>query len=140
MALGGAGIYSDRSKAQAAKQTQIPSGLPTLVPTPTCTPDWSPDADLPSTGVGLVGVYFQANGKFYGMGGRSSDTAGNEFTHPFEYDPGTNSWTTKSATYPDIQVNNMACGVLTDAERTTSIARAARIISPPRHDRSRLPL
>ena len=32
--------------------------------------------------------------------------------HPFEYDPGPNSWTTKSATYPDNQVNNMACGVL----------------------------
>ena len=65
--------------------------------------------------VRLVGVYFQANGKFYGMGGRFSDAAGNEFTQPFEYDPGTNSWTTKSATYPDTQINNMACGVLTDA-------------------------
>ena len=49
------------------------------------------------------------------MGGRSSDTAGSEFTNPFEYDPGTNSWTTKSATYPDTHVNNMACGVLADA-------------------------
>ena len=49
------------------------------------------------------------------MGGRSADTAGNEFTHPFEYDPVANSWTTKSATYSDNQVNNMACGVLTDA-------------------------
>ena len=96
------------------------------MPTPTCTPDWSPGADLPGTGVGLVGVYFQANGKFYGMGGRSSDTAGNEFTHPFEYDPDTNSWTTKSATYPDTHVNNMACGVLIDAERLTSTAWAAR--------------
>ena len=115
MAFGGPGSYSDRSKAQAAKQTQIPSAPPTLVPTPTCTPDWSPGADLPITGVGLVGVYFQANGKFYGMGGRSSDTAGNEFTHPFEYDPNTNTWTTKSATYPDTHVNNMACGVLSDA-------------------------
>ena len=26
-----------------------------------------------------------------------------------------NSWTTKAATYADNQVNNMACGVLTDA-------------------------
>src|SRR5882672_4321705 len=81
-----------------------------------CAPSgWSAGADLPSVGTRIVGVYFQANGKFYGMGGRSSDVAGNEFTHPFEYDPGTNSWTTKSATYPDIQVNNMACGVLSDA-------------------------
>ena len=49
------------------------------------------------------------------MGGRAADTAGSEFTHPFEYDPGTNSWTTKAATYPDNHVNNMACGVLADA-------------------------
>jgi hypothetical protein len=47
------------------------------------------------------------------MGGRSSDLAGSDFTHPFEYDPVANTWTTKSATYPDNQVNNMACGVLT---------------------------
>jgi len=81
-----------------------------------CAPSgWSAGQDLPSVGVRLAGVYFQANGKFYGMGGRSSDAAGSEFTHPFEYDPGTNSWTTKSATYPDTHVNNMACGVLADA-------------------------
>ena len=49
------------------------------------------------------------------MGGRASDSAGSDFTHPFEYDPASNSWTTKSATYPDNQVNNMACGVLNDA-------------------------
>ena len=49
------------------------------------------------------------------MGGRSSDTAGSDYTHPFEYNPGSNSWTTKAATYPDNQVNNMACGVLTVA-------------------------
>ena len=115
MALGGPGIYLDGSKAQAANQTQDPARAPTLVPTLTCTPGWSVGADLPSTGVGLVGVYFRANGKFYGMGGRSSDTAGNEFAHPFEYDPGSNSWTTKSANYLDNQVNNMACGMLSDA-------------------------
>jgi N-acetylneuraminic acid mutarotase len=51
----------------------------------------------------------------YAMGGRMSDSAGSEFTHPLEYDPVANSWTTKSATYPDNHVNNMACGVLTDA-------------------------
>ena len=115
MALGGTGIYSDRVEGQAAKQTQTPSTPPTLAPTSTCTPDWSPNSDLPSTAVGLVGVYFPANGKFYGMGGRSSDAAGNEFSHPFEYDPDSKSWTTKSATYPDTHVNNMACGMLADA-------------------------
>jgi N-acetylneuraminic acid mutarotase len=91
-------------------------GSPT--PTPTATPascSWAAGANLPSVGVRLVGVFFPANGKFYAMGGRASDAAGSEFTHPFEYDPVGNSWTTKGATYPDNHVNNMACGVLTDA-------------------------
>jgi Kelch motif len=69
---------------------------------------------MPSTGVRMVGVYFQANGKFYAVGGRSMDGVGNDFTHPFEYNPSSNTWTIKSATYPDNQVSNMACGVLTD--------------------------
>jgi len=47
------------------------------------------------------------------MGGRDADNV--EFTNPFEYDPGTNMWTTKSATYPDASTNNIACGVLTDS-------------------------
>jgi N-acetylneuraminic acid mutarotase len=87
--------------------------------------------------VRLVGVYFPANGKFYAMGGRSADTAGSDFMHPFEYDPATNAWLTKGATYPDNQVNNMACGVLTDAgtpyiycvggSAATQTAAAARV-------------
>jgi hypothetical protein len=81
----------------------------------TCTPGWSAGGAFPSVGVRSVGVFFPANGKFYAMGGRSSDLAGSDFTHPFEYDPVANTWTTKSATFPDNQVNNMACGVLTNA-------------------------
>jgi len=80
-----------------------------------CAPGWSAGGALPSVGVRSVGVFFPANGKFYGMGGRASDAAGSEFTHPFEYDPVANTWTTKGATYPDTHTNNMACGVLTDA-------------------------
>src|SRR5262245_6854642 len=81
-----------------------------------CAPSgWSAGSNLPNFGVRLVGVYFQSNDKFYGMGGRSADTAGSDFTHPFEYNPTANSWTTKSATYPDNQVNNMACGVLAES-------------------------
>ena len=34
-----------------------------------------------------------------------------EFVHPFEYDPVGNSWTTKSASYPDATVSNIVrCG------------------------------
>ena len=88
-----------------------PKQNPTVIP---CVPGWSSGPDLPSTGVRMVGVLF-SNGKFYAMGGRSMDGVGNDFTHPFEYDPISNAWTIKSAIYPDNQVSNMACGVLTDA-------------------------
>ena len=70
---------------------------------------------MPTTGVRMVGVYSPANGKFYAVGGRSMDGVGNDFAHPFEYDPSSNSWTIKSATFSDNQVSNMACGVLTDS-------------------------
>ena len=73
---------------------------------------WSAGPDMPSTGVRMVGVYFYP--KFYAMGGRSMDGVGNDFAHPFEYSPTSNSWTIKSATYSDNQVSNMACGVLND--------------------------
>ena len=97
-----------------ATPTPSPTGTPTPTPTPgSCS--WSPGPDLPSVGTRFAGVFFPANGKFYAMGGRNSDNPGTEFTHPFEYDPGTNAWTIKSATYPDIQVNNIACGVLNES-------------------------
>jgi cell division septation protein DedD len=75
---------------------------------------WRAGPDMPSTGVRMVGVYFPGNGRFYALGGRSMDGLGNDFAHPFEYDPTANSWTIKSATYPDNEVSNMACGVLND--------------------------
>src|SRR6266699_5694109 len=91
-------------------------GAVAVAPTPTLAQcSWSPGPSLPSIGTRFVGVFFPANGKFYAMGGRFSDGGGGEFTHPFEYDPVGNSWTTKSATYPDGNVNNMACSVLNDS-------------------------
>jgi hypothetical protein len=87
-------------------------------PTPTATPSscsWAAGPSMPTVGSRMVGVFFPANGKFYAMGGRSSDLGGSEFTHPYEYDPGSNSWTIKSATYPDTHTNNMACGVLSES-------------------------
>ena len=84
--------------------------------------EWSAGPDMTSVGVRSVGVYFQPNRKFYAMGGRSSDSAGSDFTHPFEYDPVSNTWTTKSATYPDNQVNNMACAMLAGINLPPSFA------------------
>ncbi len=113
--------FFDQELAGAGTPTPTPTASPTPTPTtsptatPGCTPGWSAGANLPSVGVRLVGVYFPGNGKFYAMGGRSSDVAGSDFTNPFEYDPSSNTWATKGATYPDNQVNNMACGVLIES-------------------------
>ena len=65
--------------------TQGPCASPT--PTPSCTPIWAAGPNMPTPAVRSVGVFFPANGKFYAMGGRSADTAGSDFTNPFEYDP-----------------------------------------------------
>jgi N-acetylneuraminic acid mutarotase len=98
----------------------VGGGSPTPTPTPTATPtgspaqcSWSAGPDLPSAGTRFVGVFFSANGKFYAMGGR--DASNVEFLHPFEYDPVANTWTTKSASYPDASTNNMGCGVITES-------------------------
>ncbi len=78
-----------------------------------CAPSgWSAGPNLPTTLVRAVGVYFQADGNFYTMGGRTADTAGSDFQHVLQYNPGTNSWTQKGVTLPDNTMNNMACGVL----------------------------
>jgi N-acetylneuraminic acid mutarotase len=63
------------------------------------------------------GVYFPANGRFYAMGGRMSDNKGDDMTTPYEYNPKTNTWAFKAAPFPDNQVSNMACGVLTAGEK-----------------------
>jgi len=81
---------------------------------------WLSGPDLPTNLVRATGVYFPANGRFYTMGGRTSDAAGAEITRPYEYDPNTNTWVVKAALFPDKEVNNMACGVLT-AEGTPYI-------------------
>jgi Kelch motif len=73
---------------------------------------WSNGPDLPTELVRATGVYFPANGRFYAMGGRTSDAFGSEMTTPYEYNPKTNSWAFKTAPLPDNQVCNMACGVL----------------------------
>src|SRR5262245_60072068 len=74
---------------------------------------WSAGPDMPTVLVRAVGVYFQANGNFYTMGGRTADTAGSDFQHALQFTPGSNSWTQRPSTFPDNQMNNMACGVLT---------------------------
>jgi plastocyanin len=78
-----------------------------------CTPSgWSAGPDMPTVLVRAVGVYFQADGNFYTMGGRISDAVGADFQHVLQYNPTSNSWTQMASTLPDNEMNNMACGVL----------------------------
>jgi plastocyanin len=78
-----------------------------------CAPSgWSAGPDLPTVLVRAVGVYFQAAGNFYTVGGRTSDVAGSDFQHVLKFDTTSNSWTQMASTLPDNQMNNMACGVL----------------------------
>jgi hypothetical protein len=78
-----------------------------------CAPSgWSAGPDLPTLLVRAVGVYFQADGNFYTVGGRTSDVAGSDFQHVLKFDTTSNTWTQMASTLPDNQMNNMACGVL----------------------------
>ncbi len=112
-----------------------PGGSPTPTPTATATAtpsscNWAAGPDMPTADTRSVGVFFPANGKFYVMGGRDVNNV--ELTHPLEYDPGSNMWTTKSATYPDANTNNMACSVLTDSGTACTFTASAAPISPLR--------
>src|SRR5262245_38324350 len=73
---------------------------------------WSAGPDMPTVLVRAVGVFFQPDGNFYTVGGRTADTPGSDFQHVLQYSPGSNSWTQEPSTLPDNQMNNMACGVL----------------------------
>jgi hypothetical protein len=73
---------------------------------------WSAGPSLPSPLIRAVGVYFQADGNFYAVGGRSDDCQ-LLCHHVLRYSPSLNTWTLMGVTLPDDQVNNMACGVLT---------------------------
>src|SRR5436305_6766425 len=90
-------VFGQRQSAMRP-QTQNPTGF--TCPNCPSPGGWRAGPDMPSTAVRIVGVYFPGNGKFYVLGGRSMDGVGNDFTHPFEYDPTSNTWTTKSATFP----------------------------------------
>ena len=74
---------------------------------------WATRAPFPLVGVVRAwGVFFPDNGRFYAMGGRTSDAAGSNILNPHEYDPVGNAWTPKAAAFADGQVNNMVGGVL----------------------------
>src|SRR3954470_17362859 len=83
-------------------------------PEGTCTPPgaWETRADYTSTIARAWGAFFPATGKFYLMGGRPDDVAGDDFIQVHIYDPATDTWSESNATFADNQNNNMVGGVL----------------------------
>ena len=107
-----AGVGPTPTPSASPSATRTPTPTPSATASP-CSAAWSAGPNHLAAGiVRAVGISF-TNGRFYTMGGRSSDAAGSDTTNPFEYNPGTNAWVMKAAAYPDNKVNNMACGVLT---------------------------
>jgi hypothetical protein len=112
--------------SQLATPTPTPTSTstpsPTVTDTPAATPttcilpdSWTAGPNHPIPVIRGVGVWFAPNNRFYVMGGRQADVASSDILNPHEYDPGANAWITKTASFPDNEVDNMACGVLTDA-------------------------
>src|SRR3954464_3774369 len=63
---------------QGVDITTAGGGVEGATPTP-CPPGWATGASFPAAAVVRgVGVFFPTNGRFYVMGGRSSDTAGGD--------------------------------------------------------------
>ena len=80
-----------------------PTGTPTATPTatPSCTPGWSAGATPPECRGALGWRLFPGQrGSFMPWAGGAPTWPGSEFMHPFEYDPGTNTWTTKAPLTP----------------------------------------
>jgi hypothetical protein len=72
---------------------------------------WALKTPVNTTAVRAWGTFFPGNGNFYVLGGRPDDT-GNELINPREFNPGTNTWTTKASAFPNTKVNNMVGGIL----------------------------
>lgn len=106
----------------AAMSLPSVAGAANRTPNGTCTPpgSWSLATDFPTTVVRSLGMFFPANGQFYVLGGRETDTAGSDFQTVTAYDPTADAWSATALTFPDNQVNNMVGGVL-DVGGTPSI-------------------
>jgi len=79
------------------------------------------------------GAFYPPDGKFYLMGGRPDDVAGDDFIQVHIYDPVADSWAESNATFTDNQNNNMVGGVLDFGGGQILIEHA--LISPQIHVR-----
>jgi len=101
-----------RSAAASSNDDFAPAALQ-ISPAHPDSVTWTNETAFPLAGVVRAwGVYFPANGKFYVLGGRQSDTGGSEILNPREYFPLGQTWATKATTFPDNQVSNLVGGVL----------------------------
>jgi Kelch motif protein len=79
-----------------------------------CTPPgaWATRTPYTNTISRAWGAFYPPDGKFYLMGGRPDDVAGDDFIQVHIYDPVADSWSESNATFTDNQNNNMVGGVL----------------------------
>ena len=106
-AVGGGGTPTPGG-ATSTPTVVVPSPT-TAQATPTgCVPGaggWTTGPDLPTNLIRAWGQYFPANGRFYSLGGRTSDTVGDTYPNPLEYNPATNTWAVKTASFPNNQTS-----------------------------------
>jgi N-acetylneuraminic acid mutarotase len=86
--------------AEAAPQGCAPPGT------------WATRTSYTNTISRAWGAFYPPDGKFYLMGGRPDDVAGDDFIQVHIYDPATDTWAESNATFADNQNNNMVGGVL----------------------------
>jgi hypothetical protein len=86
--------------AEAAPQGCAPPGA------------WSTVTPYTNTIARAWGAFYPPDGKFYLMGGRPDDVAGDDFIQVHIYDPVAGTWAESNATFADNQNNNMVGGVL----------------------------
>jgi N-acetylneuraminic acid mutarotase len=73
---------------------------------------WTTQTPYTNTISRAWGAFYPPDGKFYLMGGRPDDAAGDDFIQVHIYDPATDTWAESNATFTDNQNNNMVGGVL----------------------------
>ncbi|PZR96317.1 MAG: hypothetical protein DLM69_10920 [Candidatus Chloroheliales bacterium] len=79
-------------------------------------PAWEAFSSLPGPRGRMASAFWPANGHIYAFGGRNSDSTNDYSTYLIsilEGDPGSGTWTTKSAIFPTQNTSNMEAAVLT---------------------------
>ncbi|HMA35111.1 MAG TPA: S-layer homology domain-containing protein [Chloroflexia bacterium] len=105
--------------SQAAAPAPAPAGPRAAAPQ---TSGWLLGAPFPSLLVRGAAVYFPPTGQVYVLGGRTNDLPASDLLAPQAYDPAADTWITKTATFPNASVGNLAAGVLTIGGQSLVVA------------------